>query len=401
MRSPAAFNLNTCPLHHATRIHPPVVYIAQQAQVEPCLQELAAAPVISFDLEFDNNRYSYGVTLCLIQVATPTMCYIIDPMEELDLGGLYSIFEDPNIQKLVHSPGEDLRLLHSLGCYPKNVFDTEVVARLLNYEQTSLANMLRVALDHHISKQHQKSNWLRRPLSEGQIQYAAEDVVWLHPLKDLLVAEAETRGLMPLVREEQAMLSTTIHQPPQRTTFLKPADFHSLSPRDQYITNELLRLRDELARDINKPPYQVMNEDLVRALACGQLPPESVIDDPGVHPRYKNSRFANRIAGLLKAARTEANAQALSRELPTREPRSPEQHAASRKASHDKEHLFAPIQQELVKRYGTFATQLLLSNRLVGEILNGNAQLPRHRKVLFREVATQLGLDVSDYLKEV
>lgn len=368
--------------------------------MEPCLQELAAAPVISFDLEFDNNRYSYGVTLCLIQVATPAVCYIIDPMEELDLRGLYTIFEDPCIQKLVHSPGEDLRLLHSLGCYPKNVFDTEVVARLLNYEQTSLANMLRVALGHHISKQHQKSNWLRRPLSEGQIQYAAEDVVWLHPLKDLLVAEAEARGLMPFVREEQELLSTTIHQPPQRTSFLKPADQHQLSRRDQYLTNELLRLRDELARDINKPPYQVMNEDLLRALACGQLPPDSVIDDPGVHPRYKNSRFANRIAGLLKAARAEADAQGLSRELPTREPRTPEQHAAARKASHDKEFLFAPIQQELVKRYGIYATQLMLSNRLVGEILNGNVQLLRYRQLLLREIAAELGLDISAYLKE-
>lgn len=379
----------------------PVIYIRHQPELTSCLEELARVPAISFDLEFDNNRYSYGVTLCLVQVATTEVCYIIDPMTGMDLSGLYALFQRDDVQKLVHSPGEDLRLLHSLGCYPRNLFDTEIIARLLNYEQTSLANMLREKLDYHISKKHQKSNWLRRPLSDDQVHYAADDVIWLHPLKDVLSAEAEAKGLMPFVQAEQAHLSSIVYQQTEKTHFLKPADMATLSPLDQYITNELLRYRDELARQINRPPFQVMGEELVRALANESLQPRQLPDEPGIHPRFKTQGFVNQLSARLRAIRAEASDQNLSTELPVRRQLTPDQYAAQRKAAHDRDTLFLPIQQELVKRFGTYATQFLLSNRLVNELLRDPADslniLPAYRKAMMRDIATELGLACDGY----
>lgn len=379
----------------------PVIYIQDPQALQRCLHTLAQAPAISFDLEFDNNRYSYGVTLCLVQVATTEVCYIIDPMTGMDLSGLYALFQQEGIQKLVHSPGEDLRLLHSLGCYPTNLFDTEIVGRLLNYEQTSLANMLREKLDYTISKKHQKSNWLRRPLSEEQVEYAADDVIWLHPLKAALVAEAEAKGLMPYVREEQAHLSGIVYHQTEKTNFLKPADRATLSPLDQHLTNELLRFRDELARQINRPPFQVMGEDLVRALATGTHPPEQLLDEPGIHPRFKTYGFVHQLSAKLEAIRADAAGKNLSTGLPTRPKLSPEQYAAQRKAAQDRDELFLPIQQELAQRFGTFAAQYLLSNRLVNELLRDPADrqgiLPAYRKALMRQIAMDLGLNHQGY----
>ena len=378
----------------------PIHLIDQPHALQQSLQELASCDILSFDLEFDNNSYGYGVTLCLVQVATPRDCYVIDPLANLDLGGLYALFQSTGIQKIVHAPGEDLRLLHSLGCYPQNLYDTEVVARLLNYEHTSLTVLLREKLAVTMDKKQQRSNWLRRPLTEAQVRYAAEDVIWLHPLKAILEAEAAERDLLPFVREEQELLSTTIYPGVTKTNFLKASDLYSLSPREQYIANELLRYRDELARHMNRPAYQVMGEELVRELAAGSRLPQSIVEGPGVHPRFKNTRFVDQLLKRLEQARKAAADQNLSSEK-QRQPRlTPAQHAAMQKAAGDREKIFVPIKQALEQQFGSHATKFMLSNKMVSSLVNGSISLqdlPAYRRALIRNIAAAAGIDLGRY----
>ena len=378
----------------------PIHLIDQPHALQQSLQELAGCDILSFDLEFDNNSYGYGVTLCLVQVATPRDCYVIDPLANLDLGGLYALFQSTGIQKIVHAPGEDLRLLHSLGCYPQNLYDTEVVARLLNYEHTSLTVLLREKLAVTMDKKQQRSNWLRRPLMEAQVRYAAEDVIWLHPLKAILEAEAAERDLLPFVREEQELLSTTIYPGVTKTNFLKASDLYSLSPREQYIANELLRYRDELARHMNRPAYQVMGEELVRELAAGSRLPQSIVEGPGVHPRFKNTRFVDQLLKRLEQARKAAADQNLSSEK-QRQPRlTPAQHAAMQKAAGDREKIFVPIKQALEQQFGSHATKFMLSNKMVSSLVNGSISLqdlPAYRRALIRNIAAAAGIDLGRY----
>ncbi len=379
----------------------PVHLIDQPENLLHCLQELAVCPTLSFDLEFDNNSYGYGVTLCLVQVATPQVCYVIDPLAGLDLLGLYDLFASPGIQKIVHAPGEDLRLLHSIGCYPKNLFDTEVVARLLNYELTSLTALLQDKLGFKMDKKQQRSNWLRRPLTGAQVQYAANDVIWLHPLKAVLEKEAAERALMPFVEEEQDLLSTTVYPAVTKTDFLKPADLYNLSPREQYITSGLLRFRDSLAQSINRPAYQVMSEELVRSVAAGTCLPQSIAESPGVHPRFKNSRFAFQLVQQLEQLNKEATAQNLSSGIQGRPKPTRAQWVAIQRAADDRTQKFAPIQQALVDRFGSHAAKFLLSNNMVNSLLKGFVTLqelkPAYRQALIRSIAAAAGIDLSNY----
>lgn len=385
----------------ANTAHIPVYIVDKPDSLQQSLQDLAQCNTISFDLEFDNNSYSYGVTLCLVQVATTHACYVIDPLAGLDLKGLYDLFASPTIQKLVHAPGEDLRLLHSLGCYPQNLYDTEVVARLLNYEQPSLSVLLREKLGFAMDKKQQRSNWLRRPLSEAQVQYAADDVIWLHPLKAVLEGEAAERGLLPFVQEEQDLLSTVIYTVADKTSFLKSSDRHHLSPQEQYITNELLRFRDELARKMNKPAYQVMNEEVVRELAIGIRLPESIVEGPGVHPRYKNSGFAAQLRKQLASARKEAAAQNLSQQKEGRPRMTAAQQDWMRQTANDKETVFAPIKQALEQRFGSYTTTFLLSNKVINSLLSRSITLqdlkPAYRQNLIRDIAAEKGISLERY----
>ncbi len=360
------------------------------------LQSLRTQPSLAFDLEFDSHRNAYGVNLCLVQVASSDVCYIIDPLTELDMRALWDVFEDASIRKIVHSPGEDLRLLHSLGCFPKNVFDTEVVAKLLNYEQTSLSAMLDAKLGYSLNKAQQRSNWLRRPLSKEQIAYAAEDVTGLHALREILVEEAEAAGLTPFVDEEQEALSTTIHQSERRDFFLKPGDVMNLSPYDQQVLNALFCFRDELARKLNRPAFQVMDESLIRALAGGELSADDLPYEKGVYGGYRNPRFAQQLAERLESIH--ADAAPLSRQRPPRE----RTDGRASRAQQDAERaaVFAPIQQELARRFGEHAARFMLSNGVVSEILKGNmniGKLKRYRQGLIQEIAAEKGIDLQRY----
>lgn len=378
----------------------PVQLIDTAAALAGCLATLAAQPSIAFDLEFDNNLRGYGITLCLIQVATPEACYLIDPLAGLDLGGLYAIFEDERIEKIVHSPGEDLRLLHSLGCYPKNLFDVQVVAILLNYEHISLAALLLEKMGLTLSKGQQRSDWKQRPLSPAQSLYAAADVIWLHSLKELLIAEARPKGLMPFVQEEQDGLSTTIHKIEAKQSFLKPADLHKLNPREQYVLNAVYRYRDVLARKLNKPAFMVMDDTVVRALAEGSLRVSELGTSRGLHHSLKKETSLNELSEQLQAIQDAATALSLATILPRRKFLSREEHAAREQAGKDKIEKFAPLQEALAAAYGQFAARFILSNGTVNDLVLHDihlADLKPYRQTLLKDAAAKLGIDLGGF----
>lgn len=378
----------------------PAQFIDDNESLQKCLEALSAHDTLGFDLEFDSHRNAYGVTLCLIQVATPDTCFVIDPLLEIDLNSLWSVFEDERVQKIVHSPGEDLRLLHSIGCFPKNLFDTEVVAKLLNYEQTSLSAMLSAKLGYSLNKSQQRSNWLRRPLSEEQIIYAAEDVAGLHALKGLLIEEASSKGLMPFVEEEQAALSTTIHQPERKGMFLKAGDINNLSPYDQHILNGLFRHRDELARGLNRPAFQVMDEAVVRGLADRSITPQDAPFQKGVYGGYRNERFGRELSDYLQQLHAEAEAQQLSKKRPPRQ-FGPESRMDRALMAEQKEALFTPIQQVLVTRFGEHAARFILSNGAVNDMLKGMLKISaikrKYKQELVLQAASELDIDLSAF----
>ena len=268
----------------------PVQFISTQKKLDAAVQALSGVPSFAFDLEFDRDRYSYGFTLCLVQLATPEVCFVIDPLASVSLAPLFALFEDPAIQKIMHSGGEDLRLLHALGCFPQNLYDTDITARLLNYEQCSLAALLFDVMGLLLHKGEQKSNWLKRPLTEGQINYAANDVIYLHWLKEALEEKLAGRPAAALLQSEQAMLSTTKYLPEEKVWFLRKEDERSLSPYEQHVLNALYVLRDQKARLLDKPAYQVMEESLLRPLATAREVPQCWPASP--HWRGRRARVS-------------------------------------------------------------------------------------------------------------
>jgi ribonuclease D len=382
------------------------MYVQIQPQLDACIAILQASNSFAFDLEFDRDRYTYGFDLCLMQIATPENCFIIDPHATIELQPIYRLFEKPGIRKLVHCPGEDLRLLNSLNCRPANLVDTEIYARLLNYEQTSLGNMLRLTCDLELDKKLQTSNWCKRPLTEAQLAYAAADVVYLHQMESILQQQAQQKGLMPYVQQEQDLLNETDFTIGPKESFLRAGDLRHLSPYHQFVLNGLFVLRDKLARQYNKPAHQIMPEELVRNLADGQLSLKDWQLQQGIYPKLRSGAFVGSLATEIANLKAEANARGLlkNRQPKTAEPEGEQQRLSRREQDAIKAEVFAPVQAHIASQLGEYAARFVLSTRVVNEILSGERKLtklkPAYRLNLIYEAAAALRIKLPGITSE-
>lgn len=384
----------------------PVEYIDEEAELSRVVELLSTESHISVDLEFDNNRYRYGFTLCLIQIATQDRCYIVDPLRIRKHRSLFEVFENPAIGKIMHTPGEDLRLLHSLSCYPVHILDTEYAARLLNYENPSLANMLQTLFGITLDKQHQTSNWHTRPLSEEQLQYAAQDVVWLAGMYSVLMEKLKGSELYPVFLEEMEYLAQVRFQPPDRENLLTKSDKASLTDYEQYVLNELLKFRDRVAEEFNMPPAHVIGNTLIRSIVSGEVNLQDWKDQKGIFGGVKNDKYQRLLQQELKKAFRSANElqvpKVRTRTRKDGEGTTPELgYWDKAEIQARKEKFFKPVQAELTRRFGEHTARFLLGEGVTTDIIRGLSRLSdirgNARKSLIKETASGLGIDLAPF----
>ncbi len=379
----------------------PVTYVTTGDALIHCINELSKAGSIAFDLEFDRDHYSYGFNLCLLQMASATHCYLVDPKAKLDISSVFPLLENPEICKVAHCPSEDLRLLHALKCYPVNLADTELYARLLNYERTSLGSMIQQLFGIELDKKMQKVNWEQRPLEPEQLSYAANDVLYLLPMKEELEKQAALKNLLPFVEDENSLLSATIYNMEPKDNFLKKKDLLYLSPYRQYVLNGLFLYRDQIAREQNKPAHYIMNEETTRNLAVNGIPQNEWPEIKGVHPVLKSSEGQNKLYEQIENLNSEANSKKLSFKRNSTHASNAEFQAEKARRDLLKATIFTPIQNEIAEQFGEHAMRFIFSSATVDAILLGRLKIGEigstYRQMLIKNTAQKLGIDLSGF----
>lgn len=379
----------------------PVRYVTTTDALIACIHQLAQAAEIAFDLEFDRDNYTYGFNLCLMQIASSTHCYLIDPKADLDITLTFPLLEDPAIQKVVHCSSEDLRLLHSLKCYPTNLADTEVYAKLLNYERTSLGAMIQQLFGIELDKKMQKVNWVLRPLKPEQLIYAANDVLYLLQMKSALEKQAAEKNMLPFFKDENDLLTITIHSLEPKDNFLKKSDLLYLSHYHQYILNGLFCYRDSIAKKQNRPAYYIMNEDTIRNLASNKIGQTDWQNITGLHPALKGKEGQDMLFGYIKKLHTEASDKKLSRKRKYTDTQNEDFQAEKEKLDILKATIFTPIQNDISANYGEHAMRFIFSTGSVNTILQGQLKIGEikapYKKMLVKDAAQKLGIDLSGY----
>ncbi|MFB3880841.1 MAG: ribonuclease D [Armatimonadota bacterium] len=231
---------------------------------------LAGAPTVYVDTEFvGEGRYYPEVGA--IQIATDERAALIDPLAVRDLTRLFDVLIAHDTEKVFHAGSQDLAIFFGMMGRPvAPVFDVQIAAALLGYEdQISLVKLVHRVTQRSLRKSHAFTDWLRRPLTDKQVEYALEDVRCLAPVHRHLVEELRERDRLGWAREEfRALERAARFAPPDpRQMFRQLRGVERLTGEELSRLREVVAWREETARELNIPATRICMDAVLVELA--------------------------------------------------------------------------------------------------------------------------------------
>ncbi len=243
--------------------------VTRPDELEAAVFRMQGAARLAVDTEFMRES-TYRPKLCLVQVASDTDCYLVDALAGLDLGKLHSVLNDRARPKILHAARQDLEVLsQSGGAVPAPVFDTQVAAALLGLPpQVGYADLVARRLGHSIDKGQTRTDWSRRPLTDAQLAYAADDVHHLLTLHADLAAELDTRGRMSWHTEDCAALEDpALYRTDPEEAWRRLKGLGRMKPEEQAIARALAAWREKRAIASDKPRGWILADEALYSLA--------------------------------------------------------------------------------------------------------------------------------------
>ncbi|HUK66868.1 MAG TPA: ribonuclease D [Anaeromyxobacteraceae bacterium] len=287
-----------------TALFPPTepVLVDAQEELDALARALIFEPLIALDTE-SNSLHVYRERVCLIQLSTRQGDFVLDPLraDPRPLG--------PALARagtvVLHGADYDVRCLkREYGIQLPGLFDTMAAARRLGRPALGL----KALVEHHfgvaLSKDFQRSDWGRRPLSAEQVRYAALDTHFLLPLYELLKSELASRSLLEPAREEFSRIAGAEPRPkifdPEGWRHIKGA--MRLDVAGRAVLRALWAAREERAMALDRPPFKIMGEaTMVEVAAKRPREERELLRISGVSPVVLR-RMGDALLSALEAA---------------------------------------------------------------------------------------------------
>ncbi|MCL2566914.1 MAG: HRDC domain-containing protein [Alphaproteobacteria bacterium] len=246
-------------------------FVENQTTLDAYINEIKNYPYIAVDTEFIRNN-TYYPKLSLVQICfKPQFAIVIDCLSIKNLEPLIEVIYNPNIIKVFHSARQDLEIFYNKrGDLPKNIFDTQIAVMLINFaKDTSYEKMIKALLNIDIDKSLTNSDWLQRPLLLEQIQYAANDVLYLFEAYQIILKLLEKHQHLHWLENLFAPLTD-----PKTFENRITKDITKLS-RDFSVETlpliyDLLIWREMLAKKLDLPRNNVLDIDIIKEIAKKQ-----------------------------------------------------------------------------------------------------------------------------------
>jgi ribonuclease D len=243
-------------------------YLDTPRQVELFLDDISGVREIAIDTE-GASFHRFIDRIYLLQITTRDRSAVIDPLPIGAPARLGDVLEDPAVEVVFHDADYDLRLLHQdYGWHVNNIFDTRIAAQLLGIKSFGLAALLEQFFGVTLDKKHQRADWSLRPLTQGMLDYAAQDTRYLLELRDELRSRLEKLGRLDWAKEEFDRLEGTKWDPDDGSqAFLKIKGARDLTRRDLALLRELVPWRDSVARELDRATFRVMGNEVLLEIA--------------------------------------------------------------------------------------------------------------------------------------
>lgn len=281
-------------------------WIDDQDGLVELVDELIEMPRYALDTEFHRER-TYFPKLALIQIAwwpdgTPEKqeLVLIDPLD-IDVTDLARLF-DTDALCVIHAAQQDLDVLtHACGAVPRKMFDTQIAAGFLGYGTPSLVSLLQGEIGISPPKGDRLTDWLRRPLTDSQCQYAAADVEYLLGVHDSLVAKLESAERVEWAEDACEELRTRpVSGSVPSDAWRRLKDARSLRPNGRAVAQAVAAWREERAMKVDIPVRQVLPD--LAILGISQRAPSTLKDlrqARGVDDRHTKGGIADEILAAV------------------------------------------------------------------------------------------------------
>jgi ribonuclease D len=229
--------------------------------------------------------------VCLVQVAEGGRTWLVDPLALRDLGPLAPLLADERVTKVFHGADYDVTTMkRDFGFSFAGLFDTMIAARFLGLPAVGLQAVALSELGIALSKDSQKDDWSRRPLTPTQERYARDDVRHLHALRTRLADRLADQGRLAWVQEECDAVAAlpAAQRRSEPDAWQKVKGVRQLPPRGREVVKHVVAWRDAVAEETDVPAFRILNTDGLFALA--RNPPRDEAALRGVRaiwPRWK------------------------------------------------------------------------------------------------------------------
>ena len=248
---------------------PPPDLITTASALAALVEEVRSADAYAIDTEFHRER-TYFPQLALIQIEVNDVIHLVDPLA-IDPTAMRPMFESDALA-ILHAARQDLEVLeHATGAPPRRVFDTQLAAGFLGYSSPSLSSLLEGELGVRAPKADRLTDWLRRPLTDRQLVYAAADVANLRALHAKQTAELEQRGRIGWVAEATAEMVAEPRGPRDPSeAWRRIKEVRHLRGADLAVAQELAAWRERRAQDLDLTPRYVLADLALVGLAVAR-----------------------------------------------------------------------------------------------------------------------------------
>ncbi len=274
-------------------------WIDQQSEIDDVVAALLEQERYAIDTEFHRER-TYFPALALVQLAWRDQLVLVDPLA-VDITSLARLF-DSDVLAVFHAAQQDLDVLtHAVGAVPRRFFDTQIAGGFVGYGTPSLVALLSGEIGVNPPKGDRLTDWLRRPLTDAQREYAAADVAYLLEVHSLLLGQLQELGRVKWAEEACAELRerpTSGLNPEDAWARLK--DVRGLRPRPRAIAQAVAAWRERTAMERNVPVRQVLPD--LAVLGISQRQPNNdkeLAQARGVDERFSRGKVAAQILAAV------------------------------------------------------------------------------------------------------
>jgi ribonuclease D len=292
--------------NRSLRINMDYIYIDSSEKLANFCSSIEAADYCVIDTEFVREKTYYPI-LALIQIATDQHMGCIDPLAFDCFEPFIKLLQNPDLIKVFHSSSQDLEILfQNYDQIPTPVFDTQLAAAVLGYNhQISYADLVQNVTGVHLEKKYTRANWVHRPLTEGELDYAMDDVRYLMPVYRHLKSELEVKQRGPWIEKEfQKMSAESSYELDSSKLWKKLKGVQKLKGIQLQIASLLCEWREQLAQKKNLPKRWVIKDELIIDIA--RLKPSSATELASI--RDVNQKFVEQNAMTVLDAINKAQA---------------------------------------------------------------------------------------------